>query len=88
MHRNDGDFVEFTAERELESRKDMLRLFQIPFPKVGEDKCDHFGKSHKELGIKGASIGGNANISPPNLLMAVTGNADFGMNQCFLRFFA
>ena len=34
-HRDDGDFVEFIAERELESQKEMLRLFQIPFPREG-----------------------------------------------------
>lgn len=32
-HRNDRDFTEFIAERELESQKEILRLFQIPFPK-------------------------------------------------------
>lgn len=31
-HRDDWDFVEFIAERELESQKEILRLFQIPFP--------------------------------------------------------
>lgn len=34
-HRDDGDFVEFIAEREFESQKEMLRLFRIPFPKEG-----------------------------------------------------
>lgn len=32
-HSDDRAFVEFIAQRELESQKDMLRLFQIPFPK-------------------------------------------------------
>ena len=32
-HKDDGDFVAFIAERELESQKEILRLFQIPFPK-------------------------------------------------------
>lgn len=32
-HQNDNDFVEFIAERELESQKEILRLFHIPFPK-------------------------------------------------------
>lgn len=36
-HRDDGGFVEFIAERELESQKEILRLFQIPFPKEGQD---------------------------------------------------
>ena len=34
-HRDDGDFIEFIAERELASQKEMLRLFQIPFPREG-----------------------------------------------------
>lgn len=33
-HREDHDFVEFIAERVLESQKEILRLFQIPFPKL------------------------------------------------------
>lgn len=32
-HREDRDFIEFIAERELESQKEILRLFHIPFPK-------------------------------------------------------
>lgn len=32
-HRDDRDFVEFIAERELESQKEILRLFHVPFPK-------------------------------------------------------
>lgn len=31
-HRDDRDFMEFIAEREYESQKEILRLFQIPFP--------------------------------------------------------
>lgn len=33
-HRAPHDFIEFIAERELESQKEILRLFQIPFPKI------------------------------------------------------
>ena len=36
-HRDDRDFVAFIAERELESQKEILRLFQIPFPKEEQD---------------------------------------------------
>lgn len=32
-HRDDQDFIEFIAEREFESQKEILRLFQIPFPR-------------------------------------------------------
>ena len=32
-HRHEQDFLEFIAERELESQKEILRLFHIPFPK-------------------------------------------------------
>lgn len=32
-HKDDHDFVEFIAEREHESQKEILRLFQVPFPK-------------------------------------------------------
>ena len=32
-HENDSGFLEFIAERELESQREILRLFQIPFPK-------------------------------------------------------
>lgn len=35
-HREDGDFVEFIAEREYESQKEILRLFEIPFPSQGQ----------------------------------------------------
>ena len=34
-HKDDRDFTEFIAERELESQKEILRLFQIPFPEGG-----------------------------------------------------
>lgn len=37
-HRDDGDFMEFIAEREFESQKEILRLFQIPFPKEGQEQ--------------------------------------------------
>ncbi|MCM1543429.1 MAG: Fic family protein [Blautia sp.] len=37
-HRDDADFVEFIAEREFESQKEILRLFQIPFPSQGMDQ--------------------------------------------------
>lgn len=33
-HREDHDFMEFIAERELESQKEMLRLFEVPFPQL------------------------------------------------------
>lgn len=33
-HRDPHDFIEFIAERELESQKEILRLFQIPFPRI------------------------------------------------------
>lgn len=36
-HRDDRDFIEFIAEREFESQKEMLRLFQIPFPREGQE---------------------------------------------------
>lgn len=36
-HRDDGDFMEFIAEREYESQKEMLRLFQVPFPREGQE---------------------------------------------------
>lgn len=32
-HKDERDFIEFIAEREYESQKEILRLFQIPFPK-------------------------------------------------------
>lgn len=36
-HRDDRDFMEFIAEREFESQKEMLRLFRIPFPREGQE---------------------------------------------------
>lgn len=36
-HENDAPFTEFIAERELESQKEILRLFQIPFPQLMEE---------------------------------------------------
>ena len=36
-HRDDRDFMEFIAERELESRKEMLRLDPVPWGGAG--KC-------------------------------------------------
>ena len=36
-HRDDRDFMEFIAERELESRKEMLRLLRIPFLGEGQE---------------------------------------------------
>lgn len=36
-HRDDRDFMEFIAEREFESQKEMLRLFGIPFPREGQE---------------------------------------------------
>lgn len=36
-YRDDGGFTEFIAEREFESQEEILRLFQIPFPKKGMD---------------------------------------------------
>jgi len=36
-HRDDRDFMEFIAEREYESQKEMLRLFQVPFPRAGQE---------------------------------------------------
>ncbi len=37
-HRDDRDFMEFIAEREFESQKEILRLFEIPFPKEGQEQ--------------------------------------------------
>lgn len=37
-HRDDGDFMEFIAEREYESQKEILRLFQVPFPGEGQER--------------------------------------------------
>ncbi len=34
-HGDDMDFVEFIAEREFESQREILRLFRIPFPSQG-----------------------------------------------------
>ena len=39
-HRDDRDFMEFIAEREFESQKEMLRLFQIPFPREGQESAE------------------------------------------------
>lgn len=36
-HRDPRDFIEFIAERELESQKEILRLFQIPFSKIEQE---------------------------------------------------
>ena len=36
-HEDDRSFINFIAERELESQKDFLRLLQIPLPKLGQD---------------------------------------------------
>lgn len=33
-HKDDGEFIHFIAERELESQKDFLRLLHIPLPKL------------------------------------------------------
>ncbi len=35
-HRDDSGFMEFIAEREFESQKEILRLFQVPFPSEGQ----------------------------------------------------
>ena len=37
-HRDDRDFMEFIAEREFESQKEILRLFQLPFPREGQEQ--------------------------------------------------
>ena len=37
-HRDDREFMEFIAEREFESQKEILRLFEIPFPKEGQEQ--------------------------------------------------
>lgn len=39
-HRSDHDFVEFIAERELESQKEILRLLHIPFPKQEKQELE------------------------------------------------
>lgn len=36
-HKDDRPFINFIAERELESQKDFLRLLQIPLPKLKQD---------------------------------------------------
>lgn len=36
-HENDSQFINFIAERELESQKDFLRLLHIPLPKMQQD---------------------------------------------------
>ncbi len=38
VHRDKRDFKEFIAEREFGSQKEMLRLFQIPFPREGQER--------------------------------------------------
>ena len=37
-HRDDREFMEFIAEREFESQKEILRLFEVPFPKEGQEQ--------------------------------------------------
>lgn len=37
-HRDDRGFVEFIAKRELESQKEILHLFEIPFPRAGQEQ--------------------------------------------------
>lgn len=39
-HEDDRLFINFIAERELESQKDFLRLLHIPFPKLEKDNDD------------------------------------------------
>ena len=39
-HRDEQDFLEFIAERELESQKEFLRLFHIPFPKPEAEQAE------------------------------------------------
>lgn len=39
-HEDDRSFINFIAERELESQKDFLRLLQIPLPKLEQDKVE------------------------------------------------
>ena len=39
-HRDDRGFMEFIAEREFESQKEILRLFEIPFPKETLDSAE------------------------------------------------
>lgn len=36
-HEDDGLFIKFIADRELESQRDFLRLLHIPLPKLGQD---------------------------------------------------
>lgn len=43
-HEDDRDFMEFIAEREFESQKEILRLFQIPFPKDGHPRQSDGGQ--------------------------------------------
>lgn len=37
-HRDDREFMELIAEREFESQKEILRLFEVPFPKEGQEQ--------------------------------------------------
>ena len=39
-HEDDRHFINFIAERELESQKDLLRLLHIPLPKLKQDNDD------------------------------------------------
>lgn len=36
-HEDEAPFIDFIAERELESQKEILRLLQIPFPQLREE---------------------------------------------------
>ncbi len=36
-HEDDKLFIDFIVERELESQKDLLKLLQIPLPKLEQD---------------------------------------------------
>ena len=36
--KDDRGFIDFIAERELESQKEILRLFQIPFPQLRQEQ--------------------------------------------------
>lgn len=37
-HKDDRGFIDFIAERELESQKEILRLFQVPFPQLQQEQ--------------------------------------------------
>jgi len=39
-HQDDSNFIEFIKEREIESQKDILRLFHIQLPKLSENQND------------------------------------------------